>query len=96
MVKHVLIAYKQYYQVLNNNTLVLLKNAQANFPKVKSDVAKAANFVRNDLPQLEQRLTNATASVNKNLPTLLNGYDQAVGLLNKNQPQAKKGFIRFS
>ena len=25
MVKHVLIAYKQYYQVLNNNTLVLLK-----------------------------------------------------------------------
>ena len=43
-------------------------------PKVKSDVAKAANFVRNDLPQLEQRLTNATASVNKNLPTLLNGY----------------------
>ncbi|HHC9633073.1 TPA: YhgE/Pip family protein [Staphylococcus aureus] len=67
-----------------------VKNAQANFPKVKSDVAKAANFVRNDLPQLEQRLTNATASVNKNLPTLLNGYDQAVGLLNKNQPQAKK------
>lgn len=67
-----------------------IKNAQANFPKVKSDVAKAANFVRNDLPQLEQRLTNATASVNKNLPTLLNGYDQAVGLLNKNQPQAKK------
>ena len=57
---------------------------------MKSDVAKAANFVRNDLPQLEQRLTNATASVNKNLPTLLNGYDQAVGLLNKNQPQAKK------
>ena len=38
---------------------------KANFPKVKSDVAKAANFVRNDLPQLEQRLTNATASVNK-------------------------------
>ncbi|HEH8723915.1 TPA: YhgE/Pip domain-containing protein [Staphylococcus aureus] len=67
-----------------------VKNAQANFPKVKSDVAKAANFVRNDLPQLEQRLTNATASVNKNLPTLLNGYNQAVGLLNKNQPQAKK------
>lgn len=67
-----------------------VKNAQANFPKVKSDVAKAANFVRNDLPQLEQRLTNATASVNKNLPTLLNGYDQAVGLLNKNQSQAKK------
>ncbi|HCZ4049182.1 TPA: YhgE/Pip family protein [Staphylococcus aureus] len=67
-----------------------VKNAQANFSKVKSDVAKAANFVRNDLPQLEQRLTNATASVNKNLPTLLNGYDQAVGLLNKNQPQAKK------
>ncbi|XAP98143.1 YhgE/Pip domain-containing protein [Staphylococcus aureus] len=67
-----------------------VKNAQANFPKVKSDVAKATNFVRNDLPQLEQRLTNATASVNKNLPTLLNGYDQAVGLLNKNQPQAKK------
>ncbi|MEZ2005493.1 hypothetical protein QUD63_23310, partial [Staphylococcus aureus] len=55
-----------------------VKNAQANFSKVKSDVAKAANFVRNDLPQLEQRLTNATASVNKNLPTLLNGYDQAV------------------
>ncbi|SGX49343.1 putative phage infection-like protein [Staphylococcus argenteus] len=67
-----------------------IKAAQANFPTVKSDVAKAANFVRNDLPQLEQRLTNATASVNKNLPTLLNGYDQAVGLLNKNQPQAKK------
>ena len=25
MVKHVSIVYKQYYQVLNNNTLVLLK-----------------------------------------------------------------------
>ena len=72
-----------------------IKAAQANFPTVKSDVAKAANFVRNDLPQLEQRLTNATASVNKNLPTLLNGYDQAVGLLNKNQPQAKS-IIRLS
>ncbi len=48
-----------------------VKNAQANFPKVKSDVAEAANFVRNDLPQLEQRLTNATASVNKNLRTLI-------------------------
>ena len=31
-----------------------MKTAQAYFPTVKKDVAQAASFVRNDLPQLEQ------------------------------------------
>ena len=34
-----------------------MQTAQAYFPTIKQNVAKAANFVRNDLPQLEQRLT---------------------------------------
>ena len=32
-----------------------MKTAQDYFPTVKKDVAKAADFVRNDLPGLEQR-----------------------------------------
>ena len=67
-----------------------MQTAQAYFPTIKQNVAKAANFVRNDLPQLEQRLANATATVNDNIPALFSRYDQLVGLLDKNQPQAKQ------
>ena len=58
-------------------------------------MAKAANFVRNDLPQLEQRLANATATVNDNIPALFSRYDQLVGLLDKNQPQAKQSIRKY-
>ncbi|WP_145367942.1 hypothetical protein, partial [Staphylococcus aureus] len=65
-----------------------LKNPQPNFPKLKSDLPEAPNFLPNHLPHLQHPLTNPTPSLNKNLPTLLNGYHQAVPLLNKNHPQA--------
>ena len=58
-------------------------------PNSTKNVAKAADFVRNDLPDLEQRLANATATVNANLPTLFDKYDNAVDLLDENQPKAK-------
>ena len=68
-----------------------MRTAQDYFPTVKKDVAQAADFVRNDLPQLEQELANVTQSVNQNLPALFNRYDNAVNLLNENQPRAKEG-----
>ena len=37
-----------------------MRTAQDYFPTVKKDVAQAADFVRNDLPQLEQELANVT------------------------------------
>ena len=62
----------------------------------KKDVANAADFVRNDLPDLEQQLANATATVNTNLPTLFNKYDNAVDLLNQNQPRAKEALANVA
>ena len=73
-----------------------MKTAQAYFPTVKKDVAQAASFVRNDLPQLEQELANVTQSVNQNLPALFNRYDNAVNLLNENQPRAKEGLASLA
>lgn len=73
-----------------------MQTAQAYFPTVKQNVAKAADFVRNDLPELEQRLANATATVNANLPTLFNKYDNAVNLLDENQPRAKEALANLA
>lgn len=42
-----------------------MRTAQAYFPTAKKDVAKAADFVRNDLPGLERELANVTQSVNQ-------------------------------
>lgn len=73
-----------------------MKTAQDYFPTVKKDVAKATDFVRNDLPGLEQRLANATQAVNDNLPSLFSKYDNAVNLLDENQPRAKEALSNLA
>ncbi|MDK4214015.1 YhgE/Pip domain-containing protein [Staphylococcus warneri] len=73
-----------------------MKTAQDYFPTVKKDVAKAADFVRNDLTGLEQRLANATQAVNDNLPSLFSKYDNAVNLLDENQPRAKEALSNLA
>jgi putative membrane protein len=51
------------------------------FPTVRKNVAKAADFVRNDLPDLEQRLANATATVFEVLQYEFDHYLQYLDLL---------------
>lgn len=70
--------------------------AQHYYAQFESDVARAATFIRNDLPGLEQRLADTTATVNQNVPILFNRYDRLVQLLNENQPQAKQDLHRLA
>ena len=71
--------------------LKLLKITSQQYEKC----SKSADFVRNDLPDLEQRLANAT-TVNANLPTLFDKYDNAVDLLDENQPKAKEALANLA
>lgn len=50
---------------IENAYINAMRTAQAYFPTAKKDVAKAADFVRNDLPGLERELANVTQSVNQ-------------------------------
>ena len=75
MVKLVLQHFKVNYHHLKRDILKQLKLLKL-LPNSTKNVAKAADFVRNDLPDLEQRLANATATVNANLPTLFDKYDK--------------------
>ena len=95
MVKLVLQHFKVNYHHLKRDILKQLKLLKL-LPNSTKNVAKAADFVRNDLPDLEQRLANATATVNANLPTLFDKYDNAVDLLDENQPKAKEALANLA
>ncbi|QLK86832.1 YhgE/Pip domain-containing protein [Staphylococcus sp. 17KM0847] len=64
--------------------------AQAYYPQFKQSVTRAANFVRNDLPELEGRISKATDTVNDKLPIAFEKYDTLRALLDENQPRAKR------
>lgn len=81
---------------IENAYINAMRTAQAYFPTAKKDVAKAADFVRNDLPGLERELANVTQSVNQKIPSLFSRYDNAVDLLNEKQPQAKEALASLA
>ncbi|ARJ50651.1 YhgE/Pip domain-containing protein [Staphylococcus lutrae] len=70
--------------------------AQAYFPKFREKVAKASQFVENDLPGVESRISDVTSNVNNKLPKVFAEYDRLREILDTNQPQAKETLHRVA
>lgn len=70
--------------------------AQAYFPEFKQSVARASDFIRNDLPELEANIAKATDTVNAKLPEAFEKYDTLNALLDRNQPKAKRALSNLA